>query len=120
MSEPFSIKKALDLSLPAVGKSVSMGTKFVLFVGVLFCVGFTVYSLLFPRPTQTQHTTIDKPGLVQIDQRQIIENNERDVFFVGIRLWRIKTGISFIGTVKQKKEELNADTPANTNGQTGN
>ena len=52
MPEQFSVRKALDLSPTAMGKSFSIGLK----IAIILFVGWAVYKAYFkkPEPTQTQ------------------------------------------------------------------
>lgn len=61
MTEPFLLKKAVDLSPVALGKSFSVGIKFVLVIGVLFFFTIGVMSCLkkpLPALTQTADTIV--------------------------------------------------------------
>lgn len=105
--ELFSIKKAVDLSPAALGKSTSATVKGLLVLIAIGLLTFAVWKAFIKKsePTQTQKTVIDKPQSVQIDQRQIINENDKDVFFMGVRLWRIKLGVSYLKTVKQEEKK---------------
>jgi hypothetical protein len=59
MAEPFEIKKALDLSLPAMGKSVSVVIKGLLVLALVASLGWGVYVVVIKphiRPTPTSTT----------------------------------------------------------------
>jgi hypothetical protein len=103
MSEPISVKKLLDASPRAMIKSTSSTAKGLLVLIAIGLLGFAVWKAFIkkPDPTQTQHTTITSPAKVEIDQRQIIESKDQDVFFFGVRLWRIKLGVSYLKEVKE-------------------
>jgi hypothetical protein len=100
MAEPLDVKKIVDLSPVTLIKTTSATAKGLLGVGgivaVIFCIGYVIFTLLFPKHTQMQRTNITNPGVVQIDQRQIVTNKDTDVMFLGVRLWRIKLGLSFL------------------------
>lgn len=67
MAEPFSIKKALDLSPSALGKSWSIGLKIALLVFIIF----TIYlAWIKPKQTQQQQITIGRGGQATIIQKQ--------------------------------------------------
>ena len=84
-------------------KSFGIVSKFL----ILIAVGWAVYVTFIlphikkPEPSQTQQTTIESPGQVNIDQRQQIIETEKDTFFMGVKLWRIKFGFSLLRQSRQ-------------------
>ena len=106
MSEPFYLKKALDISPAAIGKSTSATAKGLLVIIAIGLMGFAVWKAYIKKPdaSQSQTTTIQKPEQVNIDQRQILIETERDTLFFGLRLWRIKLGISLLQKVKTQEQ----------------
>jgi len=70
MTEPFSVKKALDFSPVAMGKVSSIGIKLFFILVILFCIGYTIYTLFFPKPTQTQIIKAEKGAVLNIQQKQ--------------------------------------------------
>src|SRR3990167_6803021 len=96
-------------------KSFGIVSKFL----ILIAVGWAVYVTFIlphikkPEPSQTQQTTIESQGQVNIDQRQQIMETEKDTFFFGIRLWRIKMGISLLqkNKTQEQKGEIKGELP---------
>jgi len=110
MEEKFDLKKLL--TSPFTGlywtKVVMIGLGLI----VLLFVGYAVYKAYVKKaePSQRQETTITDPDLVQIDQRQIINNKETDALFLGVRLWRIKLGLSLL---QQQQSQEKTETMLN-------
>jgi hypothetical protein len=72
MSEPFDIKKAVDMSPEAIGKSFSVFLKVAVVLGLIFCIGYTVWSLFRPKQVQTQtvgHVTAESGSTVIMQQQ---------------------------------------------------
>ena len=101
--ESFSIKKALDLSFPALGKSLSVVMKGLLVLSVLAGVGWSIYISYIkphtnPTPTTSQRGTITNnyinptaDELVDIINSQV---KKQEKFFIGIKLFGLKVGIA--------------------------
>ena len=60
--EPFSILKALDLSLPALGKSVSVVVKGLLVVGLIVAIVWGIYVVMVKPHTNPNPTTTVESG----------------------------------------------------------
>jgi len=107
MSEKFLIKKALDVSPQALGKSFSSTIKGLLIILALAGIGYGLWKAYIRKPeaSQSQITTIQKPENVAIDQRQILIETEKDTFFFGVRLWRVKLGISLLQKTKTQEQK---------------
>ena len=105
MSESVSLRKLADISPTAMIKSSSQTIKGLLVIIAIGLIGFAVWrAYIKPVASQSQTTTIQKPGQVSIDQRQILIETERDTFFFGLRLWRIKLGISLLQKSKTQEQ----------------
>lgn len=115
MSEPIDIRKLADFRATALVKSTSSTAKGLLVIIAVGLIGFAVWKAFIkkPEPSQTQQTTIESPGQVNIDQRQQIMETEKDTFFFGIRLWRIKLGISLLqkNKTQEQKGEIKGELP---------
>ena len=107
MSESVSLRKLADISPTAMIKSSSQTIKGLLVIIAIGLIGFAVWKAYIRKPdaSQSQTTTIQKPGEVNIDQRQQIFETEKDTFFFGLRLWRIKLGISLLQKVKTQEQK---------------
>src|SRR3990167_2957361 len=107
MSESVSLRKLADISPTAMIKSSSQTIKGLLVIIAIGLIGFAVWRAYIKKPvaSQSQTTTIQKPGQVSIDQRQILIETERDTFFFGLRLWRIKLGVSLLQKVKTQEQK---------------
>src|SRR3990167_3344844 len=103
MSEPIDIRKLADFRATALVKSTSSTAKGLLVIIAVGLIGFAVWKAFIkkPEPSQTQQTTIESPGQVNIDQRQQIIETEKDTFFMGVKLWRIKFGFSLLRQSRQ-------------------
>lgn len=103
MSEPVDLNKAFDLRPRALIKSTSSTFKGLLVIIAIGLLGWAVWKAFVkkPEPTQTQNTVITSPAKVEIDQRQQIIETEKDTFFVGVKLWRIKFGFSLLRQSRQ-------------------
>ena len=115
MSEPIDIRKLADFRATALVKSTSSTAKGLLVIIAVGLIGFAVWKAFIKKqePSQTQQTTIESPGQVNIDQRQQIMETEKDTFFFGIRLWRIKLGISLLqkNKTQEQKGEIKGELP---------
>jgi len=101
--EPFSIKKALDLSFPTLGKSVSLVIKGLLVLGVIAGIAWGVYVVVIkphihPTPTTIQNGTITNnyinptaDELVNIINKQVKKRSKK--FFLGIELFGFGLGV---------------------------
>ena len=75
MSEPFYLKKALDISPNALGKSTSSVSKGLLVLGIIALCGWAIYVTYikphtkFAAKTQTQAITIQKGASATIVQK---------------------------------------------------
>ncbi len=67
MVEPFDLKKAVDLSPSAIGKSTSVGLKFLIVLGLIFCVVYTIYTIFHKQPNQ--NIIVEKGGVATIIQK---------------------------------------------------
>jgi len=104
MPEPFLIKKALDLSLPAIGKAVSVVVKGLLVLGVIALLVWSIYVTVVkphtkPTPTTSQRGTITNNYInPTADQLADIVNDQvkkqRKKFFLGVSLFGFEVGIS--------------------------
>lgn len=104
MPEPFSIMKAFDFSLPAIGKSLSMVLKAVIVLAVIALIGWSCYVTIIkphtkPTPTTTQSGTITNnyinptaDELVEIINKQVKKQGRK--FFLGIRLFGFDIGVA--------------------------
>ena len=104
MAEPFLIKKALDFSPSAIGKSVSVVLKGLLILGVIVFLGWSVYVTIIkphthPTPTTSQSGTITNnyinptaDELVDIINSQVKKQQKK--FFLGIQLFGFDLGVS--------------------------
>ena len=98
MPEPIDIRKLADFRATALVKSTSSTAKGLLVIIAVGLIGFAVWKAFIkkPEPSQTQQTTIESPGQVNIDQRQQIIETEKDTFFFGLRIFRFKLGLSLL------------------------
>jgi hypothetical protein len=108
MAEPFLIKKAVDISIPAVGKSVSMVLKGVIFIGFFAALIWAVYLAYIkphfnPIPTRETHQTAEV-----IDNTEVNYYAPDEQFFIGVKIFGIKMGIS-----KDKRQKITKETTQN-------
>ena len=80
---------------------------FACIIGFWALIGYGVYKAYIKKPdsAQSQVTTIQKPEEVNIDQRQILIETEKDTFFFGVRLWRVKLGVSLLSKSKTQEQK---------------
>ena len=95
--EPFLVKKALDFSLPAIGKSVSVVFKGLLVLGLIIGAGWSIYVTMIkphtnPTPTQKAET---------IENYYYYPNKK--VFGLGVNLWGLDLGIMKYDYPKEPK-----------------
>jgi len=86
--ENFSLLKFLS------GFNIFNGAKLakIIFYGILLALGIGIYHKLFIQPTYktNQTTTITQPENVYISPAP----KTNDVMFVGVKVWRIRFGLS--------------------------
>jgi len=104
MSEAFDIKKALDFSFPAIGKSVSVVIKGILIISLTIGLFWGIYVVAIkphikPTPTTSQSGVITNNYInPTADQLVDIINNQvkkqKKHFFIGISLLGFDLGLS--------------------------
>ena len=104
MAEPFSVLKALDFSLPAIGKSVSVVLKGLLILALVAGLVWGVYVVAIkphthPTPTTSQSGNITNnyinptaDELVNIINSQVKKQKKK--FFLGVSLFGFDLGVS--------------------------
>ena len=64
MPEPFSILKALDFTLPAIGKAVSVVVKGLIVLGLIAVVAWSIYvTIIKPHINPTPTTNVESGGV---------------------------------------------------------
>jgi hypothetical protein len=99
MSEPVSISKVVDVSPATLVKTSSSTAKGLMVilgvVAILFCIGFTIKTLIKPKPTQ--NVTVGQGGIANIineaNKRHLILFAEPYVFAEGGNTSRTGVGI---------------------------
>ena len=97
MPEPFLISKAFDFTPRAIGKATSSTFKGLIIIGLIAFGCYSGYITFIkphfsPLPTTTQQAE-------QITNNYI--TNEEESFFIGLRIFGFKVGISKNKKVKQ-------------------
>lgn len=98
MAEPFVMKKAVEISGVTIFKAIKFGLIFLAVAGLCYCVYVTV----------VQPHTKNKVDTTTENFQQKFEynyTNPDDAFFVGIRIFGVKFGISKLQKILVREQE---------------
>lgn len=98
MAEPFSIKKALDLSFPSLGKSLSVVVKGLIVLAILGGIGLGIWIVVKPHFIKPKPTTqIQNAGVVNQDCSDQVQEaltcwekeHKKESPWLELRFWKL-------------------------------
>lgn len=68
----------------------------MLFLVIVISVALGIYHQLTKATFETNNKTVmQSPEEVYVDNRTMIEQNEKEMGFIGVKLWKLKLGLSY-------------------------